>query len=219
MEVSLDLSAAEMMSLARSCGGVLLPGSPADVDPRLYGQMAIPACAPADSAREEADRLLLEEAFAARKPVLGICYGVQSLNVWLGGSLVQDLPYKPVNHSAGAAVSIAHTVCAQAGGALDLLADPSERSQEAGEARIPVNSSHHQAVDRLGAGLRVAAVSSQDGVVEAIECVPDGDGTQFVLGVQWHPERTIETSGTSRAIFRAFLQATSRELDGTRRQF
>lgn len=205
--VELSLSERELMAVARGCQGVLLPGSPADVNPRRYGQEAIEACGAADEGREVVDRILLEEAYGAGNPVLGICYGVQSLNVWRGGTLIQDLGCKPVNHSAGASVAVAHAVSIGSEGTLNRLADASERAFKAGDVRLPVNSSHHQSIDRLGDGLRVAALSSEDGVIEAIEGTAEAGAPSFVLGVQWHPERSLEISGTSRAIFRAFLGA------------
>src|SRR5579884_3659832 len=86
--------------LART-SGVLLPGSRFDVDPQRYGEARSPACNNSDPAREAVDELLLQDAFNLRKPVLAICYGIQSLNVWRGGSLIQDLPaegFTQVNH-------------------------------------------------------------------------------------------------------------------------
>lgn len=207
VQVDLSLSERDLMAVARGCQGVLLPGSPADVNPQRYGQEAVKACGAADGPREATDRILLEEAYGAAKPVLGVCYGVQSLNVWRGGTLLQDLGCKPVNHSAGASVAVAHFVSVRGGGTLDRLADAAERVLRAGEVRLPVNSSHHQSVDRLGEGLRVAALSSEDGVIEAVEGTDEVGAPDFVLGVQWHPERSLELSGTSRAIFRAFLEA------------
>ena len=100
-------------ALAGSCSGILLPGSPADLDPRRYGQEAVPACAPRDEARERIDNLLLQHAFAAVKPIFGICFGLQSLNVWQKGTLIQDLPKFPeasVNHEPGREVIEAHAV-------------------------------------------------------------------------------------------------------------
>jgi putative glutamine amidotransferase len=106
--IPLDLPTVTLLELIASCDGVLLPGSPADVDPALYGADRDPATALADPAREAVDYLLLDEAEKHGKPVLGVCFGIQSLNVWRGGSLVQDLTPLPVNHSAGASVAVAH---------------------------------------------------------------------------------------------------------------
>ncbi len=206
VEVSLDVSARELAAIARKCHGIVLPGSPADVDPRRYGQEPAAECAAADPQREIADRLLLEECYGSGKPLLGICYGVQSLNAWRGGTLVQHLPGTPVNHSAGAAVAVAHSAVARGEGLLSGLMDRTEAVMKGGELRLPVNSSHHQSVGHVGVDLRISAISPEDGVVEAIEGVSDGS-PQFVLGVQWHPERSLETSATSLAIFRSFVDA------------
>src|SRR5271168_2239672 len=91
--IPLHASAAAQSEMLASCSAILLPGSPADVDPARYGQQPIEACAAKDAARETADDLLLHDAFEQGKPVLGICYGLQSLNVWRKGSLIQDLPH------------------------------------------------------------------------------------------------------------------------------
>jgi putative glutamine amidotransferase len=205
--ISLHESPAAQASKLASCSAVLLPGSPADVDPTRYGQQAVKACAERDVAREAADDLLLLDAFAQAKPILGICYGLQSLNVFCRGSLIQDLPHAPegvapgtgpiVNHAPGRQVQDAHPVLVTPGSRLSHLASDEE-------SRLSVNSSHHQAIDRPGEQLLVAAVSPVDGVIEALEGTEPG---QFVVAVQWHPERSYETSKASRALFAAFLEA------------
>src|SRR6202012_2592888 len=108
--VRVELTTAKALrEAARSVSGILLPGSGADVLPARYGAETDHATNNADAARETADWTLLEEAERHRLPMLGICYGLQSLNVYRGGSLVQDLLPLPVNHSAGRKVAIAHT--------------------------------------------------------------------------------------------------------------
>ncbi len=89
--ISLQLGDAELKSLANSLDAYVLPGSPADVNPALYGMAKIPKCGDADPAREQTDYALLDDAFANAKPVLAICYGAQILNVKLGGTLYQDI--------------------------------------------------------------------------------------------------------------------------------
>ena len=200
--VKLDLTAtpAEILALARSCQGVCLPGSPADVDP---------ATSPADPAREAADNILLEDAADHAKPVLGICFGVQSLNVWRGGWLIQDLTPMPVNHSAGSKVAIAHTALVAENTLLASLVKPGEAVETDGFLRLPINTSHHQCVAAPGDGLRIVARSPEDGVIEAVENDPDRKPSQsqdahkpqFLLGVQWHPERSFDISATSRNLF------------------
>jgi putative glutamine amidotransferase len=207
VKVDLDLPARKLVCLARECRGVLLPGSPADVDPKRYGRERIGACATADLPREETDRMLLDEAFAAGKPVLGVCYGAQSINVWRGGTLIQDLAAVPVNHGAGSSVAVAHTAMVLPGSRLYGLVDAGESTFIGQELQLAINSSHHQAIEQLGAGLGVVAVSAQDGVVEAIEGLGDADSPAFLLGMQWHPERSVGISRTSRAVFSGFLEA------------
>jgi putative glutamine amidotransferase len=210
--VKIDLTAtlAEIQTLADACDGICLPGSPADVDPERYGVDRDPATAPADPAREAADNLLLEDAYKHRKPVLGICYGIQSLNVWRGGSLVQDLMPLPVNHSAGSKVAIAHTALIAENSLLASLLDPAEAPAADGFLRLPINTSHHQAVAAPGDGLRVVARCPDDGVIEAVEADPtDSANPHFVLGVQWHPERSYEISAASRALFNRLVQEAS----------
>jgi putative glutamine amidotransferase len=178
--------------------GVLLPGSRYDVDPERYGEKRIPECAAPDPGRTAADELLLQEAFSLEKPVLAICYGIQSLNVWRRGSLIQHLE-TTVNHSPGRTVLDAHAVRIAEGSRLDGLIREEERADA-----ICVNSSHHQAVHVAGDGMVVSATSPEDGVIEAVEL---DSPTHFVVGVQWHPERTYAHSGLSRALFAAFGRA------------
>jgi putative glutamine amidotransferase len=207
--VELAATPAEIRALLATCDGVVLPGSPADVDPALYGEERDPATAPADASREAADYLLLEDAAKYGKPVLGICFGVQSLNVWRGGSLVQDLTPLPVNHSAGSKVAIAHSALVASGSVLASLLTPEEAPESEGFLRLPTNTSHHQSVSVPGEGLRVVARCPDDGVIEAVELQPEetmfhvehSPRTQFLLGVQWHPERSYDISAASRALF------------------
>ncbi len=189
--------------------GVLLPGSKFDVDPQRYGEAREPECAEDDPARTAADELLLQDAFNLRKPILGICQGTQNLNVWRGGALVQDLK-TAVDHRPGREVVKAHAVEIAEGSRLRgiLPASEADSTQEGGVevGNVEVNSSHHQAVRTPGDNLRVSAISPGDGVIEAVELdVAD----HFVVGVQWHPERTYAQSGFSRAIFSAFVQAAA----------
>jgi putative glutamine amidotransferase len=183
--------------LLASVQGILLPGSGHDVDPQRYGETPVPECASDDPVRAVADEQLLQDAFDHRKPILAICHGTQTLNVWRGGSLIQDLK-TPVNHRPGRDVVEAHPVQLAQGSRLkEILA-------RAGESNAQVNSSHHQAIRTAGDNLRVAAVSPSDGVIEAVELDAPN---HFVVGVQWHPERTCAQSEFSRAIFSAFVQA------------
>lgn len=195
VKIPLAASPAEIAQLAASCDGVLLPGSGADVNPEKYGETAIEACGKPDAAREAADELLMQDASNLHKPIFGICYGTQTWNVWRGGTLVQDLKTS-VNHKPGREVREAHVV--------ELVPD-SKLAEIVGNNDFVVNSSHHQAIQQAGDGLTIVARSPQDGVIEAVA----GTGEQFVLGVQWHPERTFDQDPRSQALFKAFLAAAS----------
>jgi putative glutamine amidotransferase len=199
VRIPLDQSPGEIMKLIERCDAVLLPGSKADVDPAKYDATRHPSTAAADSKRDTVDELLLQDAYNMRKPILGICYGLQILNVHRSGTLVQQIE-SPVNHEAGRKVPVAHTI----------TVDPSSKLAEIVSGRsavrleIPVNSSHHQAAEVVGDGLRVVARCPQDGIIEAIEGT---SADQFVLAVQWHPERSVDDDEPSRAIFRALVEA------------
>lgn len=222
VEVRLDASPRGIAELANSCQAVVLPGSPADVNPGKYAQAHEPGTAPADLPRENVDELLIQDAHNLFKPLLCICFGAQILNVWRSGTLVQDLTTLPVNHSAARGVAVAHTVAVPMDSLLASMLDDSEASLIDGMRRLPVNSSHHQAVGIVGDGLRVSARCPQDGVAEAIEggqasaagLRGSGESPQhpehFVLGLQWHPERTFTTSATSRRIFERLVAEAAR---------
>lgn len=216
VRVDLALSTDEVLGLAATCQGVCLPGSPADVNPGLYAAEADPATNPADPAREAVDFTLLDDAYKHHKPILGICFGVQSLNVYRGGTLVQDLTPLPVNHSAGSSVAVAHsTLIAEHSLLGQLLLSAEDTRGEApladGYLKLPINTSHHQSVSQPGNGLRIVGRSPEDGVVEAVEADPaEFDAPHFVVGVQWHPERSYEISAASRALFTRLVAEASR---------
>ncbi len=200
VRIPLDQLPGEVMKLIERCDAVLLPGSKADVDPAKYDAPRQPETADADPKRDTVDELLLQDAYNMRKPVLGICYGLQSLNVYRSGTLLQHVE-SPVNHEAGRTVAVAHKAeiepVSRLAGIVASIVPP-------GKVVIPVNSSHHQAAQVVGDGLRLVARCPDDGVAEAVEgTAPD----HFVLGVQWHPERTVEDDERSRAIFRALVEA------------
>lgn len=196
--IPLQSSPEEIARLITSCAAILLPGSKADVDPQKFNAAAHSKTAPADPSRDAADELLLQDAYNLRKPVFGICYGLQSLNVWRTGSLIQDIESK-VNHSAGAKIEVAHKVTVAAD---SLLAQ--EILNAADAAVVPVNSSHHQSADIVGDGLRAVAHCDEDGVIEAIEGTVPG---HYVLAVQWHPERTFESDQVSSNLFQKFVDS------------
>ena len=197
--VPLHESPARVAHLLATVHGVLLPGSKYDIDPQVYGEVRIPACNEPDPARAAVDELLLQDAFNLRKPLLGICGGMQALNVWRNGSLIQDLPTlrkSAINHAAGREIEHAHEIRIDHSSRLATIAPPTP-------AAVHVNSSHHQAVKVPGDNLRISASCPDDGVIEAIELKSHD---QFVVGVQWHPERTYTSSALSRAIFAAFVR-------------
>jgi len=171
--------------------GILLPGSPTDIDPRLYSAAPHPKLGNLYPDRDSTDFAILKHAEAASLPILGICFGNQSLNVFRGGTLVQDIPSvvsDPVLHDESR-----HSVRLEGGSFL---------SELAGSQDLDVNSFHHQSIERPGRNLRIAA-RAPDGVVEAVEDVT----VRFVVGVQWHPERGWQDSEFAKRLFSAFVQA------------
>ncbi len=199
VRIPLDRAPDEVAKLISECDAVLLPGSPADVDPQKYDAPRDPHTAPADAARDTVDELLLQDAYNMRKPIFGICYGLQALNVWRTGTLVQHIE-SGVNHEAGRTVPVAHNIAVETGSRLAQILS----GAGVGSASVPINSSHHQSAEVVGDGLRAVARSAEDNVVEAVE----GTTPQhFVLAVQWHPERSTKEDAGSRALFRALVDA------------
>jgi putative glutamine amidotransferase len=203
--ISLVLGESDMEEAAFSVDAFVLPGSPRDVTPALYRSAHNPKVAAADVSRERTDYFLLEHAFRYVKPVLAICYGIQILNVFLGGTLVQDI-------SAELGTAIEHQWHKEGRDAHPephhtMTIEPHSRlAKFAGILEMTVNSSHHQSIREPGRNLRVAA-RAPDGVVEAVEWT---GGPEWVTGAQWHPERmTGAGSGDdlSRALFREMLVA------------
>lgn len=177
--------------IAQRLDGILLSGSSSDVNPELFGAERHPRCGDVHAERDALDRALIRYALESRKPLLGICYGVQALNVALGGSLVQHLDTRIEHHNPEAC----HKVLVETDSTLARIGSPGEHV---------VNTSHHQALDRIAESLRVTA-HAPDGVVEAVETTEAG---RFLVGVQWHPERIWKQSAISKALFEAFIRAT-----------
>jgi len=215
--IPLQQSSESMATQIKSCHAVLLPGSSADVDPQKYGAARHARTADPDPLRDAADEILLQDAHNMRKPIFCICYGLQSLNVWRTGTLVQDIKdqlHSPINHEAGREVAHAHHVTIDPASELGrILKDDAESAQALTPAlnllEIDVNSSHHQSAETAGDGLRVSARCPQDGVIEALEGTQPG---HFVVAVQWHPERTYKEDAPSRALFRAFIAAAKEKI-------
>jgi putative glutamine amidotransferase len=201
VRIPLDRTPAEVMKLIERCDAVLLPGSKADVDPAKFDAERHPKTEAADPKRDTVDELLLQDAYNMHKPVLGICYGLQILNVYRSGTLLQHIQ-SPVNHEAGRQVAVAHQVEVEEGSRLG------EILRTIQDAPVPVNSSHHQSADLIGDGLKIVARCPVDGIIEALEGTsPD----HFVLAVQWHPERSFDNDEHSKAIFRALVEAAKRK--------
>ena len=177
---------------SRPCDGLLLPGG-GDIAPARYGQEDR-GSGPPDLVRDQAELDLIARFLQAGKPMLGICRGMQALNVALGGTLIQDLPTAPDHKASEETGDSVHPVTAAPGSFLHKLYG----------ARFSVNSAHHQAADCLGEGLLPAA-QAPDGVLEAMECLE-----RKILATQFHPERM---TGARRrtdtvdggAVFRFFL--------------
>jgi putative glutamine amidotransferase len=205
--IPLDRSPSETAKLIACCDAVLLPGSKADVDPAKYNAAHHPKTSPPDPGRAAVDELLLQDAYKMRKPVLGICYGMQILNVHQAGRLLQHIE-SSVNHKAGREVAVVHQVNVDPESKLAGIVRGQQHKSVAPKGVmnvvIPVNSSHHQSVEEAGDGLRVVARCPDDGIIEAVEGTsPD----HFVVAVQWHPERSVDDDAASRAIFRALVEA------------
>ena len=183
--------------IAARLDGFVLCGSPSDVDPARYGQPRHPEVKMVHPERDETDYRVLEQVFQGKKPVLGICFGMQSLNVYLQGTLLQHIPDsipKALEHKNR---QIRHPVVLEPGCRLSEWAG--------GTKELLVNSTHHQAVGETGKGLRVVA-RAPDGVVEGVEGNFPG---HFVVGVQWHPERIWKEEPLSARLFAELVQAAS----------
>jgi putative glutamine amidotransferase len=161
-----------------------------DVDPLSYGARPQPETAEPSPERDRFELALVTAALERDMPVLGVCRGMQMLNVAMGGTLVQDLgPELVERHRHTAGVFSDHDV---------VLAPGSLAAQAAGAERVAVRSHHHQALDELGEGVAAAGHCPDDGIVEAIEL----PGKRFALGVLWHPEED-EASGVIGALVKA----------------
>lgn len=175
--------------------GILLPGSPYDVDPLRYGDQPKPELGEVDPLRDEIDALLLIEAEKRGMPVLAICYGMQALNVSRGGTLIQDIASEvreALKHEQGSPRD-RHSHYLK-------FADGSILSDVNDGLKASVNSHHHQGVLKIGETL-VPTAWAPDGLVEAIE---DPRPDRFVVGVQWHPEIAWEKDPLSQKLFSRF---------------
>jgi len=198
------------LALLDRIDGLLIPGSPSNVHPSLYGTGESLTPDHHDPARDATTLPMIRAAVARGLPVLAICRGIQELNVALGGTLLQnvhDIPGRRDHRGNGdgsmeKAYALKHAITVT--GALARIV---------GADQIVVNSVHSQAIDRPGEGLVVEA-TAEDGTIEAVSA-PNAPG--FVLGLQWHPEWRYAEHPASVAIFRAFGEACRAHQQGLRR--
>lgn len=180
--------------LAQKIDGLLLTGGH-DIEPSFYQQARLEQCQVTCPLRDEMEKILLDIFYQADRPVLGICRGLQFLNVYLGGTLYQDLPTQinsPLKHSMQPPFdAVAHEV--------DLVSD-TPLADLLQVKILGVNSRHHQAIDQLAPDLKAMAYS-KDGLVEAIYA-PD---KRYIFALQWHPEH-MKASLSSQLIFKQFIQ-------------
>jgi putative glutamine amidotransferase len=192
-------------SLMEHLDGIFLPGSDSDVDPSLFGEEPHPKLGNVVPEKDQTDRLVLDAAERLNLPVLGICYGMQALNVARGGTLIQDIDSQVES-------SLKH----EQGRPLDRQSHSIEIDRDSILGKLPavstngnmlrVNSHHHQAVGKVGNNLRPVAWA-KDGVVE---CIQDTREDRFVLGVQWHPELGWDRDPLSKEIFETFVERCRR---------
>jgi putative glutamine amidotransferase len=174
--------------------GLLLTGG-TDLNPARYGAASHPADEPPDDERDEFETALLQQALQARLPVLAICRGLQLFNVAHGGTLIQHLDNSAMHVVRGNDPALpAHEI---------VVAPNSRLATILGEGVHAVNSRHHQAVERVGAGLTVTARSTPYGVVEALE----RSDLPFAVAVQWHPEDQARRDPSQKKLFAAFRAA------------
>jgi putative glutamine amidotransferase len=188
-----------VQGLVRRLDAIVLSGSNSDVDPHRYGEEPHLKIGSVMSRRDQTDLYLLEEVFQDRKPLLAICFGIQILNVFLGGTLWQDIDSQvkgAVKHcQQGPEEYKSHTVKIKLESLLFALAAQDE---------FRVNSYHHQAIQEVASSLDPVA-KAKDGIVEAVEL---REKNHFVLGVQWHPEIGWEKDEISQRIFHCFVEVT-----------
>ncbi len=207
VRIPLDRTPSELRSLIERCDGVLLPGSNADIDPARFQQALSPHTAKADPRRDDVDTLLLDDAYARRKPVLGICYGLQSLNVYRSGSLIQHIPdFLPeatrakVNHEAGRNVAVAHTA----------EVERSSRLAEIVGRPLPLPNEALAAINREGHGLSRADIASQ-----SIRALAAGDD-RLVVPVNSSHHQSADTIGEGlRIVARCPDDSIIEALEGT----
>ena len=185
-----------MVTPAEELGGLLVSGG-VDIDPRRYGEAVLNETVEVDLERDAFEIPYLIEALTVGLPILGICRGIQSLNVALGGTLYQDLPTQLPgalpHRQSGERWETTHDIHIVPGTSLSGIL---------GDDAMPVNSLHHQSVRRLANALRLSA-EAPDGVIEGAEL----PGRRFCIAVQFHPEEMVERSDRAARLFAGFLAA------------
>ncbi|HKS83523.1 MAG TPA: gamma-glutamyl-gamma-aminobutyrate hydrolase family protein [Candidatus Acidoferrales bacterium] len=203
-EISLRLSAKDLAAKLKDLDAIVLTGSPADVHPALYKGKPHPKCSFSDPRREATDFALLDHAFAEHLPVLAICYGIQSLNVYLKGTLIQHVSAQDPGAEVRTPIPHADSEQQKTGFRHAIQIDQNTRlAKLAGSLEGQVNSSHHQAILEPGRKLKIVA-RAPDGIVEAVEWAGDSN---WVMGVQWHPERMVAEDALAQALFRELVVA------------
>ncbi len=190
-------SQATIRKLLERLDGLVVSGGNFDIHPRFYGEKPTKRLGKVIEERTQFELGLISLALERDTPILGVCGGAQAINVALGGSLYQDIGTQipgAAEHEQGK--------LKDRGGHKVKIHDGTKLRQIAGRATLEVNTTHHQAVKKLGTGLIVNA-SAEDGVIEGIESKDHA----FVLGVQWHPEFLTQRDRSQRKIFAAFVSA------------
>src|SRR5579863_4799641 len=200
------ISAADARSVhADDFDGVLFAGGE-DVDPKLYGEEKRYQNVQVNRVRDEFEFKLLDRSMDRRLPIFGICRGTQVINVKFGGTLYQDLASDATTESehkqSGSRIATTHQVT---------LTDPESQLGGVFEGSCRVNSLHHQAIKRLGHGLKVTA-HSEDGLVEAVEAAGE---YPFLLAVQWHPEELVAEHEEQRRLLAQFVAECRKRSEGS----
>ncbi|MCC8368922.1 MAG: gamma-glutamyl-gamma-aminobutyrate hydrolase family protein [Rickettsia endosymbiont of Oxypoda opaca] len=184
--------------------GVVIPGGDEDIHPKFYEAEYSEDAIIANNERDEFEILVLKKSLARNIPVLGICRGMQLLNIAFGGNLIQHIPDYIKNNNQDIIINheqptpkniVSHSITIEAGTKLAKITN--------NKTHVMVNSTHHQAIDRVGSGLVVSA-KANDGIIEAIEL----QNHKFIIGVQWHPEY-LNDNNVDLNLFKELIKASS----------